>query len=127
MDSQSNDGTTDFTWDNYDPVDDTDADVSGDDDSHAAMGRISKADWDAINQGLVEVRRQASLVAAKTGLSSSQVFKQWTLASRRTHVGRNMWNLYSKYFKDHQAQELARLEYGEYQCLLQISNNLELN
>ena len=125
MDGEPSVGIMDFVWDPYGSVDDTDGDVSEDDDGHVAKGRISKADWGVINEGLAEVRRQANVVAAKTGLSSSQVLRQWTLASRRTHVGRNMWNLYNKYFKDHQAQELARLDNREYR-FLQISNILEL-
>ena len=109
-------GALDFPWDQHasDIPDDTDGGFSEDDDGQPAMGRISKGDWDVIKEGLAEVQRLANVVAAKTGLSSSQVFKQWTLASRRTHVGRNTWNLYSKYFKDHQKEELARLEDRKY-------------
>lgn len=100
--------------DQCEPLDDADGCDSEDNGGRVATGRISTADWDVIKEGFLEVQRLANTVAAKTGLSSSQVFKQWTLTSRRRHVALNMWNLYSQYFKGHQEQELARL--GACEC-----------
>ena len=91
--------------------DDTNDYDTEDSDGAAAIGRISDVNVAIIKTGYLEVQKAAKDVAARTGLSVSQVFKQWSLTHRRKHVGLNHWNLYSKYFKDNEKRELARLPY----------------
>ena len=93
--------------------DDTNDYDTEDSDGTAAIGRISDVNVAIMKAGYLEVQKAAKDVAARTGLSVSQVFKQWSLTHRRKHVGLNHWNLYSKYFKDNEKQELARLPYCE--------------
>ena len=71
----------------------------------------------------MEVQRIAKEVASETGLSASQVFELWTSSNQRTHIKSNVWNMYGAYFKDHQEQELARLEKGERSCLAEIDES----
>ena len=79
------------------------------DDSNAALGRISDTSLKRIQEGLQEVQKLAKNIATETGLSPSQVFRQWMSTSQRTHTKHNPWNLYSAYFKDNEQQERLRL------------------
>ena len=106
-------GDTDADNMDFDDMDVDSTDNDTEDDSTTAIGRISDANTAMIKAGYLEVQKVAKGVASKTGLSVSQVFKQWSLGDRRKHVRLNYWNLYSKYFKDNEKQELARLTYSE--------------
>ena len=124
---KQDDGSTSLELDDYDVLGDVDDDDTNDYDSEdsggaAAMGRISDANAAIIKAGYLEVQNAAKDVATRTGLSVSQVFKQWSLGHRRKHVGLNHWNLYSKYFKDNEKQELARLSYREFYCYFGLVN-----
>ncbi|KAI1784324.1 hypothetical protein LXA43DRAFT_1066862 [Ganoderma leucocontextum] len=92
------------------PGADSGGEDEGDGGDQKAIGRISDANLKVVRDGFAEVQVLAKGVAAKTGLSASQVFDLWASTNQRTHVKSNPWNLYSSYFKDHQEEELARLE-----------------
>ena len=109
--------TTDYDWDAL-SVGGSDlaefADEEGEDDEDGsdhpnASGRISDVNLALVKDGFLEVMKLAKTVSQKTGLSTSQIFKQWFSINRRKHVRSNLWNLYAKYFKDNEKQELARL------------------
>ncbi|PIL33333.1 hypothetical protein GSI_04784 [Ganoderma sinense ZZ0214-1] len=92
---------------------DSDLDVTDDEggegEEENALGRISDANRLVLKAELHEVHKRLRKVAKKTGLSTSQVFNHWTLATQRKSSKSNAWNLYGKYFKAHEKQELAHL------------------
>ena len=107
-------GGTDFAnladEDEEDEGDKDDEEDSDEDSDHpTATGRISGDNVAIVQEGFLDVMQLAKTVSLKTGLSTSQVFKQWSSINRRKHVRSNLWNLYAKYFKDHEKQELGRL------------------
>lgn len=79
------------------------------DGDESALGRLSEANRGLLKAELLEVQKRAQAVALKTGLSTSQVFNHWMSATWRKHTKQNVWNLYRRYFKAHEEQELARL------------------
>lgn len=73
------------------------------------VGRVSETNLAIIKAEFIEVQQRAKAVAEKTGMSPAQVLEYWNTAAARTHSKRNMWNLYSSYFREYEEQELSRL------------------
>ncbi|KAI0694779.1 hypothetical protein C8Q76DRAFT_634391 [Earliella scabrosa] len=89
------------------------SDLIPDDDEARAPGRISNANLDILADGLQETIKIAKDVSAKTGLAVGQIFDQWSIARSRTHLHKNMWNVYERYYKVNALEELSRVSDGE--------------
>ena len=100
--------------DRHDALSKDDGVVVDAEDDLKAVGRISDANLTLINHAFDEILTKAKSIAARTGLSTSQVFDQWTTMQNRKHVKKNLWNLYGAYFKDNEKQELARIADSEF-------------
>ncbi|KAI0363185.1 hypothetical protein BV20DRAFT_1058254 [Pilatotrama ljubarskyi] len=83
---------------------------SDDEDHPQAVGRISHESLKHLDAAYELVLEKAKEVRQKTGLSIAQIFEHWLAATgSRTQTKPNLWNLYSAYFKENTAKELARL------------------